>query len=90
MSGRVIPFPVARMYVADVDHVAPARQDPAPFEVRIRFGVGDVAELIGYGRNGDPVAELRVPLVESRRATSRIVSEFKAFVRVIDELEWDS
>jgi hypothetical protein len=43
---------------------------PAPFEVRLRRGVGGTMIVVGHDRSGAPLAELRLP---DRLATPELV-----------------
>jgi hypothetical protein len=88
--SRVLIFPAADVHVGDRDRdPVPATPGPRPYEVRVRAGVGGAELLIGHDRHGKPIAELRVPFLPELVASGRIGSAFKAFVRQLDQLEYE-
>jgi hypothetical protein len=51
---------------------------PAPYEVRLRRGVGDTTILVGHDGSGAPLVELRMP---TRLVTRRVIERMERFCR---------
>jgi hypothetical protein len=60
-------------------HSAPAPlAPPAPYEVRLRRGVGATTILVGHDSAGEPLVELRMP---AKLVTRRVIERMEKFCR---------